>query len=253
MLRSALSKVAWVGRTASMVFGLALVMALVLGVATSAMGANGQNFILGKLNNAATAVTGLVGNVDGGAALRVTNPNSGANDTALDLRVQAGEAPMRVNSAGKVANLNADTLDGKDSSAFVVTGNGQQGNSVTINSCGTATVMSYPLTLTRSGRIFATASSVYSRSSPGPETPTLRIDLLDSSNAVVARSGQVQTNENGATMNISEVLLNNSGNAAYDAPAGNYTLRLFGDLFGSCTGTGQFVSPRLTHVVLAGG
>ena len=140
MVRSALGKVAWVGRTASMVFGLALVMALVLGVAGMAFGANGQNFILGKLKNTATSVTGLVGNVDGGAALRVTNPNAGANDTALDLRVQAGEAPMRVNSTTRVAKLNAasagravsaasadnatnaqdaNTLDGKDSSEFL--------------------------------------------------------------------------------------------------------------------------------------
>jgi hypothetical protein len=131
MLRKVASKVAWVGRTASMVFGLALVMALVLGVASMAFGANGQNFILGKLNNAATRVTGLVGNVDGAAALRVTNPNAGTNDTALDLRVQAGEAPMKVNSATRVANLNAatagradnaqnaDQLDGVDSAALI--------------------------------------------------------------------------------------------------------------------------------------
>ena len=117
MVRSALGKVAWVGRTASMVFGLALVMALVLGVATMAFGANGQNFILGKLNNAATSVTGLVGNVDGGPALRVTNPNAGTNDTALDLRVQAGEAPMKVNSTTRVANLNAASAGRADSAA----------------------------------------------------------------------------------------------------------------------------------------
>ena len=61
MVRSALSKVAWVGRTASMVFGLALVMALLFGVASTALGANGGNFILGKATNAATKVTGLIG------------------------------------------------------------------------------------------------------------------------------------------------------------------------------------------------
>lgn len=60
MIKTVASKVAWVGRTASMVFGLALVLALVFGVATMALGANGQTFILGKLNNAATQVTGLV-------------------------------------------------------------------------------------------------------------------------------------------------------------------------------------------------
>jgi hypothetical protein len=41
MLRTAASKIAWVGRTASMVIGLALVMALVFGVATMALGATG--------------------------------------------------------------------------------------------------------------------------------------------------------------------------------------------------------------------
>ncbi len=106
MLRSTAIKIAWVGRTASMVFGLALVLALVVGVASTALGANGQNFILGKLNNAATSVTGLVGNVNG-AAMKVSNPNAGADDTALSLSVQAGEAPMRVNSGVRVANLNA--------------------------------------------------------------------------------------------------------------------------------------------------
>jgi len=46
-LRSMASKVAWVGRTASMVFGLALVVALILGVASAALSATGGNFILG--------------------------------------------------------------------------------------------------------------------------------------------------------------------------------------------------------------
>lgn len=119
MARSAFSKVAWVGRTASMVFGLALVMALVLGVATTAFGANGQALILGNLKNSATALTRLTGNVNG-AALQVVNPNTGINDTALSLAVQAGEAPMMVSpGAAKVTNLDADKLDGKDSADFL--------------------------------------------------------------------------------------------------------------------------------------
>ena len=126
MLKSAASKLMWLGRTASMVFGLALVMALVLGAASMAFGANGGTFILGKLNNAATAVTGLVGNVDGAAALRVTNPNSGTNDTALDLRVQAGEAPMKVNSNTRVANLNAASAGRADSAASADTATNAQ-------------------------------------------------------------------------------------------------------------------------------
>ena len=49
--------------------------------------------------------------------LRLTN-NAGINDTALDLKVQSGEAPMSVNSGAKVNSLNADQLDGLDSTFF---------------------------------------------------------------------------------------------------------------------------------------
>ena len=116
MFRSVTAKAAWVGRTASMVFGLALVMALVIGAASTAWSATGGNFILGK-GNAADAITRLAGaaGVDG-PMLQLVNNNADPNDTALDLRVQAGEAPMRVNSDTKVANLNADMVDGQDAS-----------------------------------------------------------------------------------------------------------------------------------------
>jgi hypothetical protein len=117
MLRKVASKVAWVGRTASMVFGLALVLALLFGVASMAFADNGEPFLLGRLTNTATALTKLTGNVDG-SAMQVVNNNADANDSALSLNVQSGEAPMRVNSSAKVASLNADQLDGKDQSAF---------------------------------------------------------------------------------------------------------------------------------------
>jgi hypothetical protein len=48
MFRSATSKVVWVGKTASIAFGLALVVALVLGVTTVALAAvPGDPFRLG--------------------------------------------------------------------------------------------------------------------------------------------------------------------------------------------------------------
>ena len=119
MLRNVGSKVAWVGRTASMMFGLALVLALIFGVASMALGANGNPWILGK-TNVATAITVLGGaaGVDG-PIVRLTNNNGGTNDTALHLKVQSGEPPMTVNSSKKVANLNADKIDGKHSSALM--------------------------------------------------------------------------------------------------------------------------------------
>ncbi len=116
MLRSAASKAMWVGRTASAVFGLALVLALVLGVATMAFAANGQNLVLGVLNNTATAVTKLTGNVAGKPALQVNNFSTASGSRALQLGVAEGKAPLVVNAnAGKATNLNADKLDGKDS------------------------------------------------------------------------------------------------------------------------------------------
>jgi hypothetical protein len=102
MIRSALGKVVWVGRTASMVFGLALVMALVLGVASMALGANGKPFLLGK-TNVATAVSTLV--------------KKGAGP-ALSLKVGAGQPPLAVNSSARVANLNAAKAGQADSAGF---------------------------------------------------------------------------------------------------------------------------------------
>jgi hypothetical protein len=83
-----------------------------------AFAANGDAWRLGR-NNAATAITRLGGiaGVDG-PMLSLTNNNAATNDTALDLKVQSGEPPMTVNSSAKVANLNSDQLDGKDSGQF---------------------------------------------------------------------------------------------------------------------------------------
>jgi hypothetical protein len=118
MIRSALSKVVWMARATTVVVGVAIMLGLIFGVATSAFGANGGNFILGSLNNTATAITKLTGTVGGGPALHVSNPSTATGSRALDLQVATGKAPMRVNSGTKVTNLNADKLDGKEASAF---------------------------------------------------------------------------------------------------------------------------------------
>ncbi|HJQ28707.1 MAG TPA: hypothetical protein VJ827_05170 [Rubrobacter sp.] len=59
VIRSAASKVMWVGRATVFVVGLAVILALVVGVASTAFGANGNPFLLGK-KNVATAVSTLV-------------------------------------------------------------------------------------------------------------------------------------------------------------------------------------------------
>jgi hypothetical protein len=164
MIKSATSKVMWVGRATVFLVGLAVILALVFGAASAALGANGQAWILGQ-PNVATAITSLggAGGVDG-PMVRLTNNDADANDTALDLRVQSGEAPMSVNSATRVANLNAatagradsaasagtaanaDSLDGKDFSAFdvdeLVDSSGPLPKEATFNSEGGTLVFS---------------------------------------------------------------------------------------------------------------
>lgn len=97
--------------------GLAVVLAVVFGAGTTALAAvPGDPFKLGRLNGI-DAMSTLVGSADG-ALLRINNNGSGP---ALDLRVAEGGAPMNVNSTTRVNGLNADQVDGKDSTAFVPT------------------------------------------------------------------------------------------------------------------------------------
>src|SRR5215207_4391509 len=103
MIRSTANKVMWVGRATVFMVGLSVILALVLGVATTAMGANGKPFLLGK-KNVASAISTLVKKGPG---------------PALSLVVEANQPPLKVNSKAKVANLNADTVDGLEGASCV--------------------------------------------------------------------------------------------------------------------------------------
>ena len=121
MVKSAAKKVMFVGRATVFMVGFAVILALTVGVASAAFGANGGNFILGQ-TNAASAITKLAGAAGvAGPSLQIDNNSTNAAATALDLQVEPGKAPMKVNSDTQVANLNADKLDGKNSSDFVPT------------------------------------------------------------------------------------------------------------------------------------
>jgi hypothetical protein len=107
-------------RATVLLVGLAVVLALVFGAASTATAKNGNPFVLGKANNAATKVSGLIGGMSTGSVLAVKNPSDGE---ALGLSVgdPAGDpaaktvAPIKADSQARVANLNADQLDGEDS------------------------------------------------------------------------------------------------------------------------------------------
>lgn len=115
VMKKILGRTFKIARGTALALGVGMMLALTVGLASEALGANGGSLILGKATNVATSVTGLVGRVASGAALLVSNPSGGA---ALDLRVQPGKAPIKVNSSGKVSNLNADQIDGLDSQTF---------------------------------------------------------------------------------------------------------------------------------------
>ncbi len=119
MVKTIFSGVWRIGRLTALTLGLAVMLALLVGLASAAFGANGDPWLLGR-GNAATAITKLAGAAGvNGPMLQLINNNPNPDDTALELQVQAGEAPMRVNSSTRVTNLNADKLDGLDYSWFM--------------------------------------------------------------------------------------------------------------------------------------
>lgn len=119
MLRSASHKVLWVGRATIFVVGLTVILAVVLGLASAAFAGTGVGdvFNLGKKNTVGQ-LSQLVGRSDS-AMLKVENDSAGRDATALNLQVEPGRAPMKVDSSTRVSNLNADQLDGKDASTFM--------------------------------------------------------------------------------------------------------------------------------------
>lgn len=130
-MRTIIGKVMWVGRATIFMVGLAVILALVVGVASTALGATGTNFILGK-NNGATTMSKLTANV-AGPTLQLVNRSTDAAATALNLGVASGKPPMSVNaSAGTATNLSADELDGKDSAQFLAA-NGKAADADTLD------------------------------------------------------------------------------------------------------------------------
>lgn len=127
MLRNTAGKVMWVGRATVFLVGLAVILALVVGAASTALGADGKPFLLGK-KNVATAVSKLV--------------KKGAGP-ALSLQVGSGP-PLAVNSSKKVAGLNVDQLDGQDSAQFFQGAGQTVDGRATMSSDSTAPVTNVP-------------------------------------------------------------------------------------------------------------
>jgi hypothetical protein len=128
-------------------------VAVVLAITAAANGIGvGAIFNLGKINkvNATSTLTGKAH----GPMLSVINSGAG---TALNLHVSSGHAPFSVNSATKVANLNASLLGGIGPAGFVQGG----GHLATAEVELTAGQSNVPLlTLPGYGKFTATCLSV---------------------------------------------------------------------------------------------
>ena len=114
-VRSTVSRLLWVGRLTSSLFGLALLLVLALELGPTALAAvPGDPLRLGQPNTT-DALTSLTGSA-ATALLKLDNNGSGP---ALNLQVQPGRPPLEASAdAGKALNLNADKLDGLDASAL---------------------------------------------------------------------------------------------------------------------------------------
>jgi hypothetical protein len=107
-------------------FKTALIAAVVSAfVAAGAAVATTQTFVLGTTNRVDAKSTVINAKADGtvnpvdAPLLTLQNKNATANATPLALLAGAGRPPFTVNSQTRVANLNADKLDGIDSAGFV--------------------------------------------------------------------------------------------------------------------------------------
>jgi hypothetical protein len=126
LAKTILEKTVWMARGTATMVGLAVMIAVVLGVGTTALAAvPGDPLKLGRIN-AIGKVTQLVGTTDN-AMLRIDNDSKGPDATALDLEVDPQKPPLETNSLTKVENLHADLLDGRSASQFA---NGVGGTAV---------------------------------------------------------------------------------------------------------------------------
>jgi len=149
-------------------------------VAAGAAVATTQTLTLGTTNrvNAPTTVVNATSNgvtnpVDA-PLLTLNNKSSTANATPLSLLAAPGHAPFKVNTGVEVTNLNADRLDGTDSSGFVQVpvGNAYSISKGDVTSCSGVGYCTGSLTLQNlpAGSYVAWAKIVLDDSSQGTGT-----------------------------------------------------------------------------------
>src|SRR6185503_17846386 len=92
------------------------ITAMIISLGGAGYSATGGTFILGQSNTASTQ-TRLVTPLSG-AAFRIDNTSTAASATGMAIVTNGARPPFAVTSSVKVSRLNADKLDGLDSTQF---------------------------------------------------------------------------------------------------------------------------------------
>ena len=184
------------------VAAVCVVLAVIVAPAALAGRGVGGTFHLGK-GNKVNQTTELRGQV-AGASLRINNNSADPNATALGLKVEPGQPPMKVDSTTTVFNLSADLLDGMESSDFVPTSTNSfvRNNTYRVESAIEA------------GTVVGDGTSVATKScdagdrmlSGGPANLSATSDLIESFPASTT-TWQARVDKNGQTDNWNVVVL----------------------------------------------
>jgi hypothetical protein len=180
MTKTIFSKVVWLGRATTFMVGLAVILALTVGLATTALAGTGlgARFDLGQTNTV-NAVTKLVGSV-AGPSLLVDNDSTAAGATALDLQVEPGKAPLRVNqAAGKATDLDSDQLDGLGANELVRASHVSGGMIDGFSTCNFQPLLTEQVSVPRKGvlLVWGGLSADRDPDSPAGTNPSLRAEL----------------------------------------------------------------------------
>lgn len=126
-------------------FKTALIAAVVSAfVAAGAAVATTKTFVLGTTNTVDAPSTVTAGSGLNTKLLQLTNNSTGSSSTALGLTTPSSRPPLIVSSQARVANLNADKLDGKDSAGFVQGRGTALANRLVFNPTNNKTLLTIP-------------------------------------------------------------------------------------------------------------
>ena len=181
-MKNAASKVMWVGRATIFIVGLAVVLFLTLAIVARA--ADARVTVVALKNgvvNTVNSMTTLVGTLTD-PILKLDNNGTGP---ALQLEAGANQPPLVVNAdAGTATNLNADQLDGFDSTHLAGFGETAYEQTVVIQPCSEEELLSKTFAVPRETLVYASATTAFFHNA-ADLSGSIEVNLLDASSGDV--------------------------------------------------------------------